>query len=145
MNSLSKAKLKILYFCWSHKSDAITEIVSLFVLNKLGKPSTHLNEEEKTYLTIPFNCRNVDYLKLSSLMRKTSVQKLLPEAAQSYYPPKLFFQYNNPVFISLCNYSKFLKNLKFEDIKAILNQDCVCVSNSTYVYEPHKHIITGGS
>ena len=47
-----------------------------------------------------------------------------------------------PMGRKIFNYNIFLKNLKQNDIRSILDEGCDC-QNSPYIYEPHQHIITG--
>ena len=88
-------------------------------------------------------CRKVEMLNLQSIIKDNNVCKLLRDSVKDKYPPKIFYKLNNPIALRLCNYSRFLKNLNTDDIRYIVQGNCVCTKLPSFVYHPHGHILTG--
>ena len=114
-----------------------------FILRCLNRVKCPTENDNKTNIVIPFNCKNIDFLQLSKIVRKNNVCKLLPESVKSIYPPKLYFKFDAPTAIKFCNYGKFLKNLSLQDVRDILSNDCICTIKHDFIYEPYGHIMTG--
>ena len=67
---------------------------------------------------------------------------MLPKLIRSFTPLQIFYKYNDPISLPICNYASFLKNLSLSDIKSILRNPCDC-STSPFIYSPHGHVVTG--
>ena len=101
-----------------------------------------LPAEECENIILSFTCKFIDNLKFKSITSDTSITKLLPPALQKHLPLRIFYRYQKPISLYICNYSKFLKNLTLSDIKNIVDSPCNC-QNSPFFYEPLGHILTG--
>ena len=67
---------------------------------------------------------------------------MLRKLIRSFTPLQIFYKYNDPISLPICNYASFLKNLSLSDIKSILGNPCDC-STSPFIYSPHGHVVTG--
>ena len=108
-------------------------------------PKYHQNKSESSnreFIIVPFNCKFIDNLNLKSIFSDTSVIDLLPILIQSFTPLQIYYEYNDPISLSICNYASFLKKLYISDIKSILDSPCDCHS-SPFNYPPHGHVVTG--
>ena len=64
------------------------------------------------------------------------------KAIQKHVPLKVFYRYEKPISLYICNYGKFLKNLTLSDIKNIIDTPCHC-KTSPFNYPPLGHVLTG--
>ena len=97
---------------------------------------------ERENITLSFSCKFIDNLKFKSIIFDTSIINLLPKAIQKHVPFKVFYRYEKPISLYICNYGKFLKNLTLPDINNIIDSPCNC-NASTFNYAPLGHVITG--
>ena len=119
--------LDTLYSLSQSNSGLIYNVCSSFC--STFSPKYHQNKSESSnreFIIIPFNCKFIDNLNLKSIFSDNSVINLLPKLIQSFAPLQIFYQYNDPISLPICNYASFLKNLSISDIKSILESPCDC-------------------
>ena len=105
-------------------------------------PSQRNNaQQRKTYRwTVEFPNKAIEYIKLETILKDRKLQKSIP-----YKPSKdisITFTYNKPCKLSICNYTKILRNLTYDKLQNIMNTPCECETNP-YTYEPLQHVLTG--
>ena len=135
--------LDTLYSLSQNNSGLIYNVCSSFCSTFSPKYNQKRSESSKReFIVIPFSCKFIDKLNLKSIFSDTSVIELLPKLIQSFTPLQIFYQYNDPISLPICNYASFLKKLSISDIKSILESPCDC-NLSPFNYSPHGHIVTG--
>lgn len=144
LKSYSIQDLDTLYSLSQSNSGLIYNVCSSFC----STFSTKLQEKnpsklsKREFIVIPFICKFIDNLSLKSIFSDTSIIDLLPKLIKAFTPLQIFYKYNDPISLPVCNYASFLKNLTISDIKSILESPCEC-HTSPYIYSPHGHIVTG--
>lgn len=139
----SLSDLDTLYSLSQNNSGLIYNVCSSFC--STFSPKYHQSKSESSnreFIVVPFNCKFIDNLNLKSIFSDTSVIDLLPILIQSFTPLQIYYEYNDPISLSICNYASFLKKLSISDIKSILDSPCDCHS-SPFNYPPHGHVVTG--
>ena len=89
-----------------------------------------------------YSSKAIDTINISSAIRDTSIQSLLPNSVQPFCPLKIYYRYDLPLGRKICNYNIFLKNLDLSQIRSILDSSCSCCTSS-FLYQPHNHVISG--
>jgi hypothetical protein len=113
-------------------------------LSSRNMATQNLKEKPKfNYLVVPFINKAVESLNLENLMKQSKIRKNLPpELIKSFVNYRITYKNDPPISLSVCNYGKYLNNLDNHKLKRILESPCEC-SNSTFIYKPVNHIITG--
>ena len=136
-------EINILYSLSQNNSGLIYNVCSSYCSAFFSKYNqTDITLKTREYIIFPFTCKFMDKLNFKSIVSDTSVLKLLPQKLQQYTPLQVFYKYNDPISLRICNYGSFLKNLTMSKAKDILNNPCCCTS-SQFLYTPLGHIITG--
>ena len=55
---------------------------------------------------------------------------------------KVYFTFTETIGQSSINYGKFIKTLRIDIVKDILEPDCACLS-SPFLYGPCRHVVSG--
>jgi len=143
LSSYHKPELKILSSLSQQNAGLIYNICnSYFSKSQGGSPEARSGDESREHITFSFTCKFIDKLKLRSVIMDSSLVKLLPASLQDHTPLKIYYRYNDPISLTIFNYSTFLKRLEMNDIKTILNSPCNCAT-SDFLYTPHGHVVTG--
>ena len=100
------------------------------------------SKDNSECIIFPFSSKVVDLLNINSIIKDTKITNLLPDSLKQFCPLRVFFSYDLPMGRKLFNYNHFLRELDKELMTSILGNDCSC-EGSSYIYEPHEHIITG--
>ena len=103
---------------------------------------TKLTKKDTDNILFQFSSKALDMLEMNSVIKDTRIQSLLPDIIKPFCPLKVYYKYDIPIGRRIFNYNSFLKNLDNMQIINIINKDCSC-SHSPYIYEPHRHVITG--
>ena len=84
----------------------------------------------------------MDWPRLHSIFRNTSLESSLPDKVREQTPLKVYFTFTKTIGQSLFNYCKFLKTLRIDIVKDILETDCAC-SSSPFLSGPCGHVVSG--
>ena len=143
LSGYNSKEIEIVHKLSQRKIGIIYNICTSFCESKSYKyrKNTTPKERRETIL-IDFTSKTVDEIGLKSIFGDTSIVKLLPQPVRTHAPLQIFYRYSEPISLPICNYGKFLKNIKIPDIKRIIENDCDC-ETSQYVYQPHGHVISG--
>ena len=116
------------------------------VIKSFCKTSFNANNSKpksiSEFIVFPFSSKVVDLLNINSIIKDTKIASHLPDSIKPFCPLKVYFSYDLPMGRKLFNYNRFLKELDKDLMANILESDCSC-ERSSYIYEPHGHIITG--
>ena len=136
-------EISILYTLSESNSGLIYNICSSYCSTFFPKYNKNdIPPKEREHIILPFSCKFIDKLNFKSIVYDTSTLKLLPQKLQQYTPLRVFYKYNNPIRLKICNYGAFLKNLSMSDVENVLNNPCSC-STSPFLYTPLGHVVTG--
>ena len=109
-------------------------LVFLFFCTRvLMKKSTPWVDRIHEFLVCDFSSKQVDRLQLHSIFRDTSAESLLLDKVREQSPLKVYFTFTKTTGQSLFNYGKFLKTLRIDVVKDILETGCAC-SSSPFFY-----------
>ena len=100
----------------------IVPVFSAFLLRKLRNSCHDDVNENRTTLIVSFNCHRVDQINLASIFGDKRLHRLLPEAVQCSYPPKIYYKMCNPISLKLCNYSKYVSSLRMDEVRTVLSE-----------------------
>ena len=144
LKSYSLPDLDTLYSMSQNNSGLIYNVCSSFcsTFSPKHQENNSSKSSKREFIVIPFDCKFIDNLHLKSIFSDTSIIDLLPNLIKTFAPLQIFYKYNDPISLPICNYASFLKNLTISDVKSILDNPCDCAS-SPFNYAPHGHIVTG--
>ena len=98
-------------------------LIEVFSSKVLVKKSTPKVDRIHEILVCDFSSKQVDRLRLHSIIMDTSVESLFPDKVMGRTPFKVYFNFTETVGQSLFNYGKFLKTLSIDILKDILGTD----------------------
>ena len=124
------------------KSDLLS-VFSSFLLKKFDNNQTDVVHESRATFVVSFNSKLVDSINLPSIFGDKRLRRLLPNAVQGSYPPKICYKLCNPIRLKICNYSKFLNDLTMDEARNILSNKCTCEDRAAFVNSSYGHIFTG--
>ena len=116
---------------------------------KFLKPTVKKEEKviHKNVISIHFVNKGLDKVHISSILRSSEVQELLPVCLQSEEDmPTCTFRLDPPIRSKILNYRDTVSSLKIEiddDVSFVRDlPNCDC-ENSTFCNPFHKHVVTG--
>ena len=134
LKSYNLKDLDVLYSLSQSNSGLVYNVCSSFCSAFSPKYQHKLSTSPKVRenIIIQFNCKFIDKINFKSIVGDTSVIKSLPAPLQHVSPLQVFYRYNDPVSLSVCNYGTFLKKLNMYEIKQILDSPCCCSTRPCY-------------
>lgn len=141
---LRKLKQDLCYYNSStHTNVILIHSLNCFLLSLKSKQKVSHNHLPKEYIKFDFPNKGTEMIKIHNVLKDRSLIRLLPSQCKNknFLP---YFQYEKPLSFCLYNYSKVLKDLTLSNLKNVLNDTCKCLESS-YLYLPHNHIMTGST
>ena len=119
----------------------VQDMILLISEQRLFKPVQIPNHKGKEFLHMKFRDKGLDFINLSSILRKKEVISKIPVYFTEKDPPIIGYKFNNSIAGKLFNYKETLNDI---GVQNFLNGrlQCEC-ETSPYKSDVHNHIITG--
>ena len=141
LRGLNNSCLKLIYSELQSCSDSFACTFASFFLHRFGSKPDEV--KQRLSLVFNFNCRNIDFLNLASVLGDKRILNLLPSQLRDKLPFKIFYKLLPPISSKVCNYAKVLKSLDLEAVKNFLSEDCCCHEFPDFVNDTYGHVFTG--
>ena len=117
-------------------------LIKAFCTRVPVKKTTPKVDRIREFLVCDFFSKQVYRLRLHCIFWDISVESLLQDKVRERTPLKVYFTFTKTIGQSLFNYGKFLKTLRIDIVKDILETDCAC-SSSPFLSGPCGHVVSG--
>ena len=121
--------------------ERVKDMILLISEQRLFKPVQISKIRGKAFLHMKFRDKGLDFINLSSILRKKEVTSNIPMYFTEKDPPIIGYRFNNSIAGKLFNYKETLNENGVQNyLDGRLSCEC---ETSTYKDNVHNHIITG--
>ena len=121
--------------------ERVKDLINLISEQRLFKPVQVSTSRVREFLHMKFRDKGLDFINLSSILRKKDVTSKIPAYFTEKDPPIIGYKFNSSLAGKLFNYKDTLSELGVQNfLDGRLNCDC---ETSTYKDDVHNHVITG--
>ena len=99
LRSVQNSMLRKLFYRLRALNDNFSCTFSSFYFHKLNANHAEHKDDKRFPVIFEYNCRNVEYLNLASIIGDKRILKLLPVQVRDCGPPKMFFKLNTPISV----------------------------------------------
>ena len=121
--------------------ERVKDLINLISEQRLFKPVQVSTSRGREFLHMKFRDKGLDFINLSSILRKKEVKSKIPAYFTEKDPPIIGYKFNSSLAGKLFNYKDTLSELGVQNyLDGRLNCEC---ETSTYKDDVHNHVITG--